>query len=100
MNAKPNQISPAYVIASWIALAVGLSGFLIGLWNAGMGIEEKGYYFVVLAFGMFGAVSLQKSVRDRIDGILVSDMYFGICSGGNDHGCGIAGDWPVQCQKS
>lgn len=82
MNAQQNQISPAYVLASWIALAVGLSGFLIGLWNAGMGIEEKGYYFVVLAFGMFGAVSLQKSVRDRIDGILVSDMYYGICWAG------------------
>lgn len=65
-------------MASWLALAVGTAGFLIGLWNAEMGIEEKGYYFTVLAFGMFAAVTIQKSVRDRIEGIPVSDLYFGI----------------------
>ena len=60
------------------ALAVGLGGFLIGLWNSGIGMEEKGFYFTVMAFSMFSAVSVQKSVRDRIEGIPVSDMYYGI----------------------
>lgn len=73
-----NKSTQAYVIASWIALAAGAAGFLIGLWNAEMGIEEKGYYFTVLAFGLFSAVSVQKSVRDRIEGIPVSNMYYGI----------------------
>ena len=82
MNDQTTQTSPAYVLAAWVALAVGMAGYLIGLWNAEMGIEEKGYYFVVLAFGLFGAVSLQKSVRDRLEGILVSDIYYGICWGG------------------
>ena len=30
-------------------------------------------------FGLFGVVSLQKSVRDRLEGIRVSDMYYNIC---------------------
>lgn len=82
MNDQTIQTSPAYILASWVALAVGMAGYLIGLWNSEMGIEEKGYYFVVLAFGLFGAVSLQKSVRDRLEGMLVSDIYYGICWGG------------------
>ncbi len=73
------QPSPAFVLASWAALIVGVGGFLIGLWNAEMGIEEQGYYFAVLALGLFAAVSVQKSVRDRMENIPVSDLYYGIC---------------------
>lgn len=78
MNTPNNPPTSAYVLASWIAFAIGVAGFLIGLWNTEMQIEVKGYYFTVLAFGLFAAVSVQKSVRDRIDGIPVSDLYFGI----------------------
>lgn len=77
------QPSPAFVLVSWGALIAGIAGFLIGLWNAGMGIEEKGYYFTVLAFGLFSAVSVQKSVRDRMERIPVSDIYYGICWAGS-----------------
>lgn len=79
MNQHQNQPTHAYVMASWIVLATGVVGFLIGLWNGELLMEEKGFYFTVLAFGLFSAVSLQKSVRDRIEGILVSDIYYGIC---------------------
>jgi uncharacterized membrane protein YiaA len=81
MTQKP---SPAFVGASWMALIVGSLGYLIGLWRADakdMMLNEKGFYFVVLMFGLFSAVSLQKSVRDRLDNIPVSDIYFGICWG-------------------
>jgi uncharacterized membrane protein YiaA len=81
MTQKP---SPAFVGASWMALIVGSLGYLIGLWRAeskDMMLNEKGFYFVVLMFGLFSAVSLQKSVRDRLDNIPVSDLYFGICCG-------------------
>lgn len=77
------QPTPAFVLVSWGALITGISAFLIGLWNAGMGIEEKGYYFTVLAFGLFSAVSVQKSVRDRMENIPVSDIYYGICWAGS-----------------
>ncbi len=79
MNNRPSQ---AFVIASWGVLGVGVVGFLIGLWNAEMGIEEKGYYFAVLALGLFAAVSIQKSVRDRMEKVKVSDLYLGICWAG------------------
>lgn len=75
MNQKP---SAAFVAASWIALGTGVIGYLIGLWRAEMQLNEKGYYFTVLMFGLFSVVSLQKSVRDRLEGIPVTDLYYGI----------------------
>jgi uncharacterized membrane protein YiaA len=43
-----------------------------------MELNEKGYYFTILLFGLFSVVSVQKSVRDRQEDIPVSDMYYGI----------------------
>jgi uncharacterized membrane protein YiaA len=54
-------------------------GYLIGLWRSDMLLNEKGYYFTVLMFGLFAVVSLQKSVRDRIENIPVTDIYYSIC---------------------
>ncbi len=51
----------------------------MGLWNAQMLLNEKGYYFTLLMYGLFSAVSLQKSVRDRIEGIPVTGIYYGLC---------------------
>jgi len=65
--------------ASWAALVAGVVAFLVGIWNAGMPLNEKGYYFTLLMYGLFAAVSLQKSVRDRLSGIPVTAMYFGLC---------------------
>lgn len=72
------QPSFAFVAASWAALIAGFAAFLIGLWNAGMQLNEKGYYFTVLAFGLYAAISLQKSVRDRAEGIPVTSIYYGL----------------------
>ncbi len=69
----------AFVFASWTALLIGSGAYLIGLWNATMALNEKGYYFTLLMYGLFAAVSLQKSVRDRAEGIRVTAMYFGLC---------------------
>ncbi|HEX8403457.1 MAG TPA: inner membrane protein YiaA [Duganella sp.] len=71
--------TPAFVAASWIALLAGASAFMLGLWNAGMQLNEKGYYFTILMYGLFAAVSLQKSVRDRAEGTPVSGLYFSLC---------------------
>ena len=43
-----------------------------------MWLNEKGYYFTILLFGLFSVVSVQKSVRDRLEGIPVTDIYYGI----------------------
>ena len=70
--------TPAFVGASWIALLVGMTSYCIGLWNAVMELNEKGYYFTILLFGMFSVISVQKAVRDRLEGIPVTDMHYGI----------------------
>ncbi len=43
-----------------------------------MPLSEKGYYFTVLMYGLFAAISVQKSVRDRQEGIAVTALYFGL----------------------
>lgn len=73
--AKP---TPAFIGASWVALVLGMSTYLIGLFNAKMELNEKGYYFAILMFGLFAAVSLQKTVRDRAEGIPVTNIYYGL----------------------
>lgn len=76
MNTKP---SPAFIAASWIALGIGVLCYNIGLWIAkNMQLNEKGYYFTILMFGLFSAVSLQKAVRDKMENIPVTPLYFGI----------------------
>ncbi len=69
----------AFVFASWIAVATGILGFIIGLWQSDLLLNEKYYYVTILLFGLFAVVSLQKSVRDRLEGIKVTDIYYGIC---------------------
>lgn len=75
MNHKPSN---AFIGASWLALLAGTVSFIVGLWNANMYLNEKGYYFAVLMYGLFSAVSLQKSVRDELEGIPVTSIYYGI----------------------
>lgn len=73
------KTSSAFIGASWMAMIIGTAGYLIGLIRADMLLNEKGYYFTVLMFGLFAVVSLQKAVRDRIEKIPVTDLYHGIC---------------------
>lgn len=75
MNQQP---SSAFVAASWVALGIGIIGYLIGLWNAEMALNEKGYYFTVLMYGLFSVISLQKSVRDKLENIPVTAIYYSL----------------------
>jgi len=69
----------AFVAASWAALLAGVSAYFVGLYNAStMQLNEKGYYIAVLLFGLYSAVSLQKAVRDKAEGIPVTSLYYGI----------------------
>lgn len=78
VNSRSTGPSPAFIGASWSALAVGMGGYLVGLWNAPMALNEKGYYFTVLMYGLFSAISVQKSVRDRLESIPVTNIYYGL----------------------
>lgn len=83
-NTKTKEIlvmqkpTSAYVGAAWLTLIIGMVSYCIGLWNAQMQLNEKGYYFTILLFGLFSVISVQKSVRDRSEGIPVTDTYYGI----------------------
>ena len=68
----------AFIGASWAALLLGLVAYAVGLYNADMSLSEKGFYGTVLMFGLFGAVSLQKSVRDRAEGMRVTGIYLAL----------------------
>ncbi|MEM9774576.1 MAG: inner membrane protein YiaA [Chloroflexota bacterium] len=75
MTQKPTQ---AFVMAAWAALGVGILTYMIGLWNASISLSEKGFYLTILLFGLFGAVSVQKNVRDQLEGVPVTTIYYGI----------------------
>ena len=70
--------TPAFIGASWFALLIGMTSYCIGLWNADMQLNEKGYYFTILLFGLFSVISLQKAVRDKLENIPITEVYYGI----------------------
>lgn len=70
--------TPAFIGASWVSVGIGLIAYCIGLWNADMLLNEKGYYFTIILFGLFSAISVQKCVRDKAEGVEVTDMYYGL----------------------
>ena len=77
---RPEHLKPtgAFIGASWACLLIGAIAYLASLWNSSMQLNEKGYYLAVLLYGLYAAVSLQKSVRDRAEGIPVTGIYFGL----------------------
>ena len=77
-NTHIQKPSPAFVAASWFVLVTGILAFIVGLRNAEMELNEKGYYLTVLLFGLFSAISLQKAVRDQLEGIPVTNVYYGL----------------------
>ncbi|TBN00854.1 hypothetical protein EYD45_13590 [Hyunsoonleella flava] len=68
----------AFIGASWSALLIGMVSYCTGLWNADMMLNEKGYYFTILLFGLFSVISVQKAVRDKMEDIPVTDIYYSI----------------------
>ena len=67
-----------YIMASIAALIVGAGAFGIGLFNADMLLNEKGYYLITLLYGLFSVVSLQKTIRDKAEGIATSGIYYSL----------------------
>ena len=78
MERKAGEPTAAFKGASIAALLIGMSAYLLGLYNAAMELNEKGYYFAILIFGLYASVSLQKAVRDKDEGIPVTNIYYGI----------------------
>lgn len=74
-----NKPTSAFIAASWVALLAGAAAYFVGLFNADMQLNEKGYYLVVILYALFAAVSLQKVVRDRLEGVEVTALYYALC---------------------
>lgn len=75
----PQKPTAAFIGASWFVLLIGITSYLIGLWNATeMELNEKGYYFTILLFGLFSVISIQKTIRDRAENIPVTNIYYGV----------------------
>ena len=68
MENKHATYSPAFHLISWIALIGGIVTYLVGLWNADMQLNEKGYYFAVLVL-----------VRDKYEAIPTTALYYTTC---------------------
>ena len=79
MTTNTNKPTAAFVGASWVALLAGAGAYLFGLWNTDMQLNEKGYYLTLLLYGLFAAVSLQKTVRDKLEGMPVTGLYVALC---------------------
>lgn len=65
--------------ASFAVLAIGVLGYGVGLYFATMQLNEKGYYLALLLFGLFGAASAQKAVRDKLEGVPITGSYAAMC---------------------
>jgi uncharacterized membrane protein YiaA len=68
----------SYIFASIAALIIGTGAYGIGLFNADMALNEKGYYLCIILYGLFSVVSLQKTIRDKAEGIATSKIYYSI----------------------
>lgn len=66
MGIRTRQPSNASIAVSWLVLLADLISFNLGLWNAQMQLNEKGYYLTVLMYGLISVVLVRKSVRDHI----------------------------------
>lgn len=70
--------SNAFIGASWLVFITGIVSYWVGLFNAEMQLNEKGYYFTLLLFGLFAVITVQKNVRDKMEGIPVTEIYYGL----------------------
>ena len=68
----------AFVGAAWAALALSVVVYFVSLWRADMDPFEKGFFLGSFFFGLVSAVGLQKSVRDRHEGVPVTSIYLAV----------------------
>ena len=79
MNQYINKPTPAFIAVSWVALLAGAAAYCVGLFNAQILLNEQGYDLILILYGLFSAVSLQKVVRDKLEGQPVTAIYYGLC---------------------
>ena len=48
MNQYINKPTPAFIAVSWVALLAGAAAYCVGLFNAQILLNEKGYYLILI----------------------------------------------------
>lgn len=56
-----------YYTTCLVAFVIAVGLLVIGLWNASLLLSEKGFYGLAYFLSLFGAVAVQKNVRDAWD---------------------------------
>lgn len=57
-------VTNLYYVLYWFTVLCALSLLTIGLWNAQLASSEKGFYTMSYLLALFGAITVQKNVRD------------------------------------
>ena len=65
-RAEGLPVSALYLGLSWSVIALSILMLVVGLWNSGMALSEKGFYGLAFAMTLFAAVAVQKNVRDAL----------------------------------
>jgi uncharacterized membrane protein YiaA len=47
-----------------VSLGISVALLTVGLWNATLATSEKGFYAMAFLLALFGAVAVQKNIRD------------------------------------
>ncbi|WP_085993251.1 YiaA/YiaB family inner membrane protein [Oceanobacillus senegalensis] len=75
MNRYRRRNTPAFTFLAYFTFAAGVALFLIGLYNAEMELNEKGYYVAVMLLVAVGAILTQKVTRDNSeDDEIIAEM--------------------------
>ena len=63
-----------YYLSCLIAFAIAVGLLAVGLWNATLMLSEKGFYGLAFFLSLFGAVAVQKNIRDVWDRSSLSEV--------------------------
>ncbi|MFF3022855.1 YiaA/YiaB family inner membrane protein [Gottfriedia sp. NPDC057948] len=67
MQTHRRRNTPAFTVLAYFTLVAGVFLFCIGLYNADMELNEKGYYIAVMLLVAVGSILTQKVVRDNAE---------------------------------
>ena len=69
----------AFVALSWVAALAGVVLYGSMLFNsAALTWSDKNFFAAILVFAVYAAISVQKIVRDRIEGVPFTNLYYGV----------------------
>lgn len=69
----------AFVALSWIAALAGIVLYGSMLFNStALTWSDKNFFTAILVFAAYAAISVQKIVRDRLEGVPFTNLYYGI----------------------